>query len=130
MTHSYRLTLIIPPSLFATRQEKALTCNSNVDGGIDERIRARIHAESEREKVACRECAIRERCNNSCGCLNWQVTGDINRISPALCRHEQMLVPLADRVGRQLYRERNPLFLHKHYNAAYPVLSLLEDAAK
>ena len=42
-------------------------------------------------------------------------------------RHEQLLMPIADRVGRQLYRERNPLFLHKHYNAAYPVLSLLED---
>ena len=31
------------------------------------------------------------------------------------------------RVGRRLYRERDPLFLHKHYNATCPVLSLLED---
>ncbi len=49
-------------------------------------------------------------------------------MSPVLCRYEQMLVPLADRVGRILYRRRDPLFLHKHYNAAYPVLSLIEDA--
>ncbi len=45
-----------------------------------------------------------------------------------LCRHEQILVPITDRVGKQLYRERDPLFLHKHYDEAYPVLSLIEDA--
>jgi hypothetical protein len=39
-----------------------------------------------------------------------------------------MLMPIADRVGRQLYRQRDPHFLHKHYNAAYPVLSMIEDA--
>jgi len=62
-----------------------------------------------------------------CGCLNWQTTGSINGISPVLCRYEQMLLPIADRVGEVLYKKRDPLFLHKHYNSAYPVLSLLED---
>jgi uncharacterized protein len=54
--------------------------------------------------------------------------GDVNQISPVLCRHERMLIPLADRIGAVLYAERNPLFLHKHYNAAYPLLSFLEDS--
>jgi len=45
-----------------------------------------------------------------------------------LCRHEQMLLPIADRVGETLYREQNALFLNKRYNPAYPVLSLLEDS--
>jgi uncharacterized protein len=44
-----------------------------------------------------------------------------------LCRHEQLLLPIADRVAETLFRERNPHFLHKHYNAAYPLLSLIED---
>ena len=44
-----------------------------------------------------------------------------------LCRHEQMPLPVADRVGETLYREQNALFLNKHYNPAYPVLSFLED---
>ena len=39
-----------------------------------------------------------------------------------------MLMPIADRLGRELYRRRDPHFLHKHYNAAYPVLSMIEDA--
>ena len=38
-----------------------------------------------------------------------------------------MLVGLADRIGEVLYQERNSMFLEKHYNPAYPVLSLLED---
>ncbi len=105
-------------------------CIGNIDTGIDQAARERIYALSVREKETCRECAIKERCNNSCGCLNWQTTGTLNEISPALCRYEQLLVPLADRIGEKLYNKRNPLFLHKQYNAAYPVLSLLEDAMK
>jgi len=104
-------------------------CIGHVATGIDEAARRRLYEQSQAEKPFCAGCAIAERCNNTCGCLNWQTTGTINGISPVLCRHEQMLVPIADRVGRVLYRRRDPRFLHKHYNAAYPVLSLLEDAA-
>ena len=104
-------------------------CIGHVSRGIDEAARQRIHDSSEAEKSFCRDCAVKDRCNNTCGCLNWQTTGSINEISPVACRHEQMLIPIADRAGRALYRKRNPRFLHKHYNAAYPVLSLLEDVA-
>ena len=93
------------------------------------RKRARIRAESEREKEPCHACALRTRCSHTCGCLNWQTTGTVTEVSPVLCHHERMLIPIADRVGRILYRERNPLFLHKHYNASWSVLSLLEDVA-
>jgi uncharacterized protein len=102
-------------------------CIGHVSTGIDEQARRRIHDESEADKEFCRRCAIKDRCHNTCGCLNWQTTGTINGISPVLCRYEQMLIPIADRVGERLYRIRDPLFLHKHYNSAYPVLSLLED---
>jgi uncharacterized protein len=102
-------------------------CLGHVESGVDEAKRLAIHDESESVKAVCRTCAIRNRCNNSCGCLNWQATGSINEVSPVLCRYEQMLLPIADRVGRRLYRDRNPLFLHKHYNAAYPVLSVIEE---
>lgn len=39
-----------------------------------------------------------------------------------------LLVPIADRVGRELYRERDPLFPRTRYDEAWPALSLLEDA--
>jgi uncharacterized protein len=102
-------------------------CIGHVATGIDEVARGRIHDTSETEKEFCQGCAIKDRCHNTCGCLNWQTTGNINAISPVLCRHEQVLTPIVDRVGKVLYKKRDPLFLHKHYNAAYPVLSLLED---
>ena len=35
--------------------------------------------------------------------------------APALCEHEQVAVPIADRVGNALWRERNPVFLQKLY---------------
>ena len=40
---------------------------------------------------------------------------------------ERMLFPIADRLAARLYRARNALFLHRHYNPAFPVLSFLED---
>jgi uncharacterized protein len=115
------------PCVQFTRGPAADWCVGTVGQGIDEAARQRIHDASEEEKAVCRECAIKARCNNTCGCLNWQTTGSLNEISPVLCRHEQMLMPIADRVGGVLFKKRDPLFLHKHYNAAYPVLSLIED---
>jgi hypothetical protein len=38
-----------------------------------------------------------------------------------------MLIPIADCVGATLFKARRPHFLHKHYTAAYLVLSLLDD---
>jgi uncharacterized protein len=102
-------------------------CIGSLETGIDEKARARLFKESQAEKEQCLGCAISKRCNNTCGCLNWQTTGSINTISSVLCKNEQVLMPIADRVGNYLFKKRNPLFLHKHYNAAYPVLSLLED---
>jgi uncharacterized protein len=103
-------------------------CIGNVHSGIDQEARAAIRAKADLQKEPCRRCAIESRCNNTCGCLNWQATGSVNAVSSILCRHEQMLLPIVDRVGEELFRLRSPLFLQKHYNPAYPVLSLLEDA--
>jgi uncharacterized protein len=75
----------------------------------------------------CTDCAIERRCSHTCGCLNWQSTSNVNTVSPVLCRSEQMLVRIADEIGALLYRERDPHFLHKHYNPAYSLLSLLEE---
>lgn len=105
-------------------------CIGDVETGIDLPAREAVRARADQDKEPCCRCAIESRCNNTCGCLNWQSTGSVNVVSPVLCRHEQMLMPIVDRVGQELYRLRNPLFLHKHYNPAFPVLSLLDDACR
>lgn len=102
-------------------------CIGDVRTGVYETKRNRLRDQSQAEKMPCRNCAIRRRCHNTCGCLNWQTTGTVNNVSPILCRYEQMLIPIADRVGETLYREQNAIFLNKHYNPSYTMLSLLED---
>jgi uncharacterized protein len=59
-------------------------CIGHVDTGIDESARTRVHDLSQAQKEFCKPCAIRDRCHNTCGCLNWQTTGSVNEISPVL----------------------------------------------
>ena len=118
---------LFPCVQFTIAGPESRWCIGDVVSGIDEAKRKRLRDESQDEKEPCRQCAIRRRCHNTCGCLNWQTTGSVARISPVLCRYEQMMLPIADRIGETLYREQNRLFLSKHYNPAHAMLSLLED---
>lgn len=99
----------------------------NVFAGVDVDKRSKIEQEGSSEPLSCGECAIKARCNYTCGCLNRQATGTITQVSTVQCRHEQMLIPIADNIAEKLYKERNALFIHKHYNEFYPVISLIED---
>jgi len=78
----------------------------------------------------CQECAILTRCNYAYDNFKRDevdmadVAADISSVS---CAHEQMLTPIADYVAETLYSENNALFIHKHYNDMYPVMSLVED---
>lgn len=118
---------LFPCVQFTAAGPESRWCIGNVVSGIDEAKRNQLREESQDEKEPCRECSIRQRCHNTCGCLNWQTTGTVSRVSPVLCRYEQMVIPIADRIGETLYGEQNVLFLNKHYNPAYSMLSLLED---
>lgn len=99
----------------------------DVFSGMDESGRDRMYELSQRRTPECESCALATRCNNDCSCLNWQTTGVINEVSPLLCETERMLIPIVDRLGERLYKKRAPMFIQKHYNAVYPLLSLLED---
>jgi len=95
--------------------------------GIDEEARARVYTMNAVENNDCAGCAIRERCNHYCGCLNKQATGRIDTVAPLLCAHERIVLPIADALAAKLFKRRNPLFIQKHYNELYPLLSLVED---
>jgi len=99
----------------------------NVFSGIDAEKRKIIKRKGEVVPPDCEKCAVNKRCNHTCGCLNRQATGSISEISPVQCAHERILLPIADDIAAKLYKERNALFIHKHYNEFYPVLSLIED---
>jgi uncharacterized protein len=46
-----------------------------------------------------------------------------------LCAHERIVLPIADALAARLFKRRSPMFLQKHYNELYPLVSLVEDTA-
>jgi len=102
----------------------------DVNTGIDQKRRKEIYEQSREEQPECKECAIKERCAHNCSCINMISTGDINRPSQILCAVERILIPIADSVAAKLYHKRNGMFIHKHYNELYPLVSLVEDSNK
>jgi len=99
----------------------------HVNTGIDEELRTRIFERNHRSQPECLRCAIKNRCLHTCGCLNKQVTGSIDYVAPSLCAHEQLLLPIVDRLASRLYKKRSAMFIHKHYNDMYPIISAVED---
>jgi len=99
----------------------------DVWNGIDTSKQKKLYKQSRGENENCKECALTYRCEHRCSCLNWQTTGDIDEVSPLLCETERMLIPIVDKLGEKLYRKRVPIFIQKHYNKAYPILSYIED---
>lgn len=102
-------------------------CVGDVWNGIDEERRQALFEQAEQTGGECSHCAIKQRCNHHCGCLNKQATGRIDGISPVLCMHEQLALFAADKTAETLISEGNSLFLHKQYNDMYPLISLIED---
>jgi uncharacterized protein len=77
---------------------------------------AKIRAEAAAPKQPCGGCSYNDgRCANECACEHYSATGRIDTPAPALCEHERVMVPIADRVGNTLWREQNQTFLRKLY---------------
>jgi len=97
--------------------------------GINEEKQRFLFEKGAAPPAPCLECAIRSRCNYVYDTLTYKDSEYIPDISPIQCAHEQLLTPLADSVAENLFKNRNALFIHKHYNELYPVISLVEDRA-
>lgn len=95
--------------------------------GIDPKKQQILFQDNESEKSTCTDCFIKDRCNHYCACVNKQTTGYINQVSPVLCAHERIILPIADKVAEKLYKKRNGMFIQKHYNEWYGVLSVAEE---
>ena len=102
----------------------------DVFNGVDAEKQQFLAEKGVSPPAPCQECAILTRCNYAYDNFKRdeiniaEVTADI---SPISCAHEQILTPIADYVAETLYRENNALFIHKHYNEMYPIMSLVED---
>ena len=120
---------IFPCVQFVGNGEESEWCIGDVETGVDEARRERLYQANAMEKDSCQSCAIRERCNHFCGCLNRQATGFLNQVSPVLCEHEKITLQIADRLAERLFRRKSSMFIQKQYNELYPLVSLVEDHA-
>ena len=102
----------------------------NIRDGINEEKRKSLYERSREVNSVCEECAVKTRCNNTCSCLNRQTTGSLTEVSPVLCETERILIPIVDKLGERLYKKKAAMFIQKHYNAVYPILSLIDDMTK
>jgi len=98
-----------------------------VGKGLDETRRTCVFDRNEAAKPDCAGCALLGRCNNRCGCLNFSTTGTLDAVPGFFCEHERFLIPFVDKLAAKLYAERNALFIQRHYNPAFPIVSILED---
>jgi len=98
----------------------------DVFAGIDRAKQDFIFAQGEPPEP-CQNCALLQRCNYAYDSMDSRNGQIINGILSAQCIHEQLITPIADHVAETLYSENNALFIHKHYNEAYPLASLMED---
>ena len=75
-------------------------------------------AKKESTPDTCKECSLRTRCTNSCGCLNRLETGDERKVSPLQCTYERMLVAIADETASKLYETAPELFASRFANVS------------
>jgi uncharacterized protein len=107
---------IYPCVRWVKEEEDTVPRLGDVWQGFEDAALARIRAESAAPKQPCGDCSYNDgRCSNECACEHYSATGRIDTPAPALCDHEQVIVPIADRVGNALWREKNPIFVHKLY---------------
>lgn len=99
----------------------------HVSTGIDPERQRDLVSRAGRDREPCGGCALQDRCEHRCSCLNWQTTGNIENISPVLCETEKIAIRAADQLGAALFKKKAPLFIQKHYNRGYPFISYMED---
>lgn len=117
---------LYPCIQFVTTEKIPEFMIGHVNDGFNEACRNYITSASEKEKPECSGCQLKSRCSSWCACINYMSTGSIEKASPVVCQHERLLMPIADKVANRLWKKRSQLFVHKHYNPLYPVISHLE----
>jgi len=107
---------LYPCVRWVKEDEEGVPNLGNVFDGFNPQRLAEIRAASGAPKQPCGDCSYNDgTCANECACEHYSATGRIDTPAPALCEHEQVIVPIATRIGNTLWRERNPVFMQKLY---------------
>lgn len=98
----------------------------HVQEGVDSACNNHIHACSEQPKPECDGCPLINRCSNWCACINYMDTGTVTQVSPVVCYNEKILIEIVDKTADRLWKQHNNMFVHKHYNPDYAIISHYE----
>lgn len=88
--------------------------------GVDRERQRQLSSQHGETPESCKECALRTRCTNSCGCMNRLETGDENQVSPLQCSYERMTIAMADEIADRLFAADEAAF-RKRFAADVPV---------
>lgn len=87
----------------------------DVFNGLDnEKVKKLIQKSSMPDE--CINCDLKNRCTNSCGCMNRLETGNENHVSPMQCAYEQILINIVDELAEHLIKVDEKRFLKKFAN--------------
>ena len=88
-------------------------CLGDVFNGVDIERCCKLAARSAIPE-SCKDCALRTRCLNSCGCTNRLETGDEKKVSPLQCAYERMLIEITDELGDRLFEADEKSFRRRY----------------
>jgi uncharacterized protein len=90
-----------------------------VETGIDPGRVGGLQAARDRIDETCGACELRDRCQSQCGCRHVALTGELGKVTAALCETEAAFIDEADRIAETLHAERCPAFLSYYYERAW-----------
>ena len=90
-----------------------------VKGGVVASKLLQLQSDIIKDKPECSGCKLKDRCSTWCSCINYSSTKSVSKASPVACHHEKMLIPIVDKMSAKLWKEKNQLFIQKHYNPLY-----------
>lgn len=90
-------------------------CLGDVFSGVDIERQKKLASRAATPET-CKECALRTRCTNSCGCTNRLETGNENKVSPLQCTYERMLIAIADDTANRMFAADERAFRKRYAN--------------
>lgn len=91
----------------------------DVAGGVDPSLVARLMAAKDRIDETCGGCALRDRCQSHCGCRHVALSGELGKVTAALCETESAFIVEADRIAEVLFAEKCPAFMSYYYERSW-----------
>jgi len=106
---------IYPCERLVGEDEDGEVCIGSVYTGYDLPRKVALLSQKGNNDAECATCAVRSRCMNWCGCVNYTTTGSIDSAPGLVCFHEQLSIRVADQLAEVLYQEKNIAFLTRFY---------------